>query len=87
MSRNLLRAASLGLAIAAGGMLTACDDLGSALGMERSNVDEGGTVPTEPTLAIPPDFDLKPPRETPKSEDAESTDHPAPTDPAIHSGQ
>ncbi len=91
MSRKLSPIAPAGVALAASLaaslLLTACDDLGSALGMSRSNVDDGVTVPTNSTLAIPPDFALKPPRETPKDSDADSTENQGPTDPSIHSAK
>ncbi len=64
--------------------LSACDDIGEALGMEHKTPDEGPITTNQP-LSLPPDYTLKPPRETPKSEDPKSTDNPAPTDPQIHS--
>ena len=68
-----------------GGMaaLTACDDIGEALGMEHKTPDEGN-ITTNPPLSLPPDYTLKPPRETSKSDDPKSTEHPEPTDPQIH---
>ena len=63
-------------------LLTACDDLGEALGMEHSKPDEGTIVTNQP-LALPPDYTLLPPRETPKDQDTSSTDHPASTDPDL----
>ena len=62
--------------------LTACDDLQQALGMERSQPDEG-KVRTNPPLSLPPDYNLKPPRESSKEADPNSTENGGPTDPSL----
>lgn len=65
----------ISLALAAMGLfaLTGCDSLNEALGMERIVPDEHA-VTTNPPLSLPPDYDLKPPRKSPKS--AEKPDVP-----------
>jgi hypothetical protein len=70
------------LALGALAALSACDDLGEALGMSHSRPDEGTIVTNQP-LALPPDYTLKPPRETSKDVDPASTDHPASPDPDL----
>jgi hypothetical protein len=75
---------SMGFCVVALAGLTACDELGQALGMERSSVEDGPVVTNQP-LTLPPDYTLKPPRETPKGEDSQSNANPAATDPDIHS--
>ena len=82
-SRLITTAKCLAALIAVGG-LTACDDLAQALGLERSSVEDGPVATNQP-LTIPPDYTLKPPRETPKESDPQSDEHPATTDPSIHS--
>ncbi len=62
--------------------LSACDDIGQALGMARARPDDG-KIATEQPLALPPDYKLKPPRETPKDQDAASDANPASTDPDL----
>jgi hypothetical protein len=72
----------LALLLAASSLLslTACDSIGEALGMERVTPDEK-TVTINDPLSLPPDFELKPPRESPKSVDEE---HQAPSDPDLN---
>ncbi len=82
MQNKNVKRASLLAALMGVATLTACDDLGSALGMSRANPDEG-VVKTEQPLALPPDYSLRPPRETPKDVDPQSTDHPASPDPDL----
>ncbi len=62
--------------------LSGCDDIGAALGMNHAKPDEGPVTTNQP-LALPPDYTLKPPRETAKGTDPQSTDHPASTDPDL----
>jgi hypothetical protein len=52
--------------------------------MERTAPDEGAKVATNPPLSLPPDYDLKPPRETPKKADPDSTENEPSPDPSIH---
>ncbi len=84
MIRSVLRITCFIAALGGAAALTACDDIGEALGMEHKTPDEGKIVTNQP-LSLPPDYTLKPPRETSKADDPDSTDHPSPTDPGIHS--
>jgi hypothetical protein len=60
--------------------LAACDTIGQALGMQRTVPDEKAVTTNDP-LSLPPEFDLKPPRESAKSADEE---HQAPSDPDLN---
>jgi hypothetical protein len=72
----------LALLLACGSLasLTACETIGQAMGMERVTPDEKAVTTNDP-LSLPPDFDLKPPRESPKSADEQ---HQAPNDPDLN---
>ena len=75
-NRNLL---ALLLAVSSLLSLTACDSVGEALGMSRVTPDEKAVTTNDP-LSLPPDFEIKPPRESPKSEEENRE---GPSDPAL----
>jgi hypothetical protein len=77
----VVRFVSLFSLLAAAPALTACDTLGSALGMDRS-VPDDNQVTKIPPLSIPPDYALKPPRETPKNQEVATPDQPTAQQPA-----
>ena len=80
MSMNKHKIVALLLAGACVASLTACDTIGQALGMSRTTPDET-TVTVNDPLSLPPDFELKPPRESPKSAEEQ---HEAPSDPDLN---
>ncbi len=65
-------------------LLGGCDTIGAALGMERQ-VPDTNQVTMNPPLSIPPDYALKPPRETPKAQETPTPDQPTASQPSQYS--